>query len=66
MQSELRGIGARLPLAATARHGGASFAVSLPSAVATGNWGCGVFGGNVQLKSLLQLLAASKVGRACA
>ena len=31
--------------------------------VATGNWGCGVFGGNLQLKSLLQWLAASQAGR---
>eukprot|EP01102_Stenamoeba_stenopodia_P015392 TRINITY_DN5237_c0_g1_i1.p1 TRINITY_DN5237_c0_g1~~TRINITY_DN5237_c0_g1_i1.p1 ORF type:complete len:481 (+),score=85.64 TRINITY_DN5237_c0_g1_i1:261-1703(+) len=28
--------------------------------IATGNWGCGVFGGDVQLKSLLQWLAASE------
>lgn len=27
--------------------------------VATGNWGCGVFGGNPQLKSLLQWIACS-------
>eukprot|EP00993_Chasmostoma_nieuportense_P000242 NODE_1224_length_1599_cov_35.127038_g1154_i0.p1 GENE.NODE_1224_length_1599_cov_35.127038_g1154_i0~~NODE_1224_length_1599_cov_35.127038_g1154_i0.p1 ORF type:complete len:202 (+),score=41.89 NODE_1224_length_1599_cov_35.127038_g1154_i0:954-1559(+) len=27
--------------------------------VATGNWGCGVFGGDLQLKSLLQLMAAA-------
>jgi len=26
--------------------------------IATGNWGCGVFGGDVQLKSILQLIAA--------
>lgn len=26
-------------------------------AVATGNWGCGAFNGNKQLKSLLQLMA---------
>ena len=31
--------------------------------VATGNWGCGMFGGNKQLKSLIQWMAASKVGR---
>jgi len=32
-------------------------------AVATGNWGCGAFGGDVYLKSLLQLIAASQSGR---
>ena len=32
-------------------------------AVATGNWGCGAFGGDVYLKSLLQLIAASQAGR---
>jgi poly(ADP-ribose) glycohydrolase len=31
--------------------------------IATGNWGCGVFGGNLQLKALLQLCAASEVHR---
>ncbi|CAK9260081.1 unnamed protein product [Sphagnum jensenii] len=31
--------------------------------IATGNWGCGVFGGNLELKSLLQWLAASQAGR---
>ena len=29
-------------------------------AVATGNWGCGAFGGDVRLKFLIQLLAASE------
>lgn len=28
----------------------------------TGNWGCGAFGGNVQLKSLLQLMCAAEYG----
>ncbi|KIH62944.1 hypothetical protein ANCDUO_06767, partial [Ancylostoma duodenale] len=32
--------------------------------VATGNWGCGAFGGNKELKSLIQMLAAAKAGRA--
>ncbi|CAK5085374.1 unnamed protein product [Meloidogyne enterolobii] len=27
--------------------------------IATGNWGCGVFGGDLHLKSLIQLMAAS-------
>jgi len=31
--------------------------------VATGNWGCGAFGGDPRLKFLLQLLAASEAGR---
>eukprot|EP00929_Paragymnodinium_shiwhaense_P035701 TRINITY_DN19232_c0_g1_i1.p1 TRINITY_DN19232_c0_g1~~TRINITY_DN19232_c0_g1_i1.p1 ORF type:complete len:466 (+),score=84.23 TRINITY_DN19232_c0_g1_i1:101-1498(+) len=30
---------------------------------ATGNWGCGVFGGDPQVKSLIQWLAASAAGR---
>lgn len=29
--------------------------------VATGNWGCGAFGGDLQLKSIIQWLAASQV-----
>uniref|UniRef100_A0A674EPK4 poly(ADP-ribose) glycohydrolase n=1 Tax=Salmo trutta TaxID=8032 RepID=A0A674EPK4_SALTR len=33
------------------------------SAVATGNWGCGVFGGDARFKALLQILAASEAGR---
>ena len=32
-------------------------------AVATGNWGCGAFGGNIELKAMLQLLAAAKAKR---
>ena len=31
--------------------------------VATGNWGCGMFGGNKHLKTLIQWMAASRVGR---
>ncbi|EFJ33511.1 hypothetical protein SELMODRAFT_84118 [Selaginella moellendorffii] len=31
--------------------------------VATGNWGCGVFGGDHEVKSMLQWLAASEAGR---
>ncbi|KAK5965973.1 Poly glycohydrolase, partial [Trichostrongylus colubriformis] len=31
--------------------------------VATGNWGCGVFGGDKELKSLIQMLAAARAGR---
>merc|ERR1711971_373867 len=36
--------------------------VTLP-AVATGNWGCGAFGGDPRLKLLIQLMAASEAGR---
>ena len=32
-------------------------------AFATGNWGCGVFGGDARLKALLQWMAASHAGR---
>ncbi|ETO20135.1 hypothetical protein RFI_17082, partial [Reticulomyxa filosa] len=31
-------------------------------AVHTGNWGCGVFGGNVELHSMLQIVAAHMAG----
>ena len=31
--------------------------------VATGNWGCGAFGGDVQIKFALQWIAASLAGR---
>ena len=31
--------------------------------VATGNWGCGAFGGNKQLKTLIQWMSASRAGR---
>ena len=34
-----------------------------PSVIATGNWGCGVFGGNPELKLLLQWMSASKANR---
>ncbi|KAM4715523.1 poly(ADP-ribose) glycohydrolase [Anableps anableps] len=33
------------------------------AAVATGNWGCGVFGGDARLKALIQMLAAAEAGR---
>ena len=36
---------------------------SNPVPIATGNWGCGAFGGDVQLKFLIQLLAASQNDR---
>ena len=31
--------------------------------VATGNWGCGAFGGNKELKTLVQWMAGSQAGR---
>ncbi|XP_060097036.1 poly(ADP-ribose) glycohydrolase [Heteronotia binoei] len=33
------------------------------SAIATGNWGCGAFGGDSRLKALIQLMAAAEAGR---
>ena len=33
-----------------------------PSAIVTGNWGCGAFNGDAQLKSLIQWIAASEGG----
>ncbi|XP_059585785.1 poly(ADP-ribose) glycohydrolase isoform X3 [Alligator mississippiensis] len=33
------------------------------SAIATGNWGCGAFGGDAKLKALIQILAAAEAGR---
>lgn len=36
----------------------------MPQPFATGNWGCGVFGGDPQLKALLQWMAASANERA--
>jgi poly(ADP-ribose) glycohydrolase len=34
-----------------------------PVQIATGNWGCGVFGGDAELKSVLQWMAASRAGK---
>ena len=31
--------------------------------IATGNWGCGAFNGNLELKFLVQYIAASSAGR---
>lgn len=33
--------------------------------IATGNWGCGAFGGDPQVKSIIQWLAASQVPFKC-
>eukprot|EP01006_Ploeotia_vitrea_P048039 TRINITY_DN67189_c6_g8_i1.p1 TRINITY_DN67189_c6_g8~~TRINITY_DN67189_c6_g8_i1.p1 ORF type:complete len:643 (-),score=16.18 TRINITY_DN67189_c6_g8_i1:90-2018(-) len=35
----------------------------VPRDVSTGNWGCGAFGGDPELKSIMQWLAASQSGR---
>ncbi|KJH49243.1 poly glycohydrolase [Dictyocaulus viviparus] len=34
-----------------------------PSPIATGNWGCGVFGGDKELKILIQMMAAARACR---
>jgi poly(ADP-ribose) glycohydrolase len=42
----------------------AGFALpNAPSEIATGNWGCGVFGGDPELKSIIQWLACSRAGK---
>ena len=43
-------------------HGGEASLVAFTT-VATGNWGCGAFGGFVDLKAVLQWMAASAAGR---
>ena len=48
--------------AVSASAAGPAAAVA-PRAFATGNWGCGVFGGDPSLKALLQWMAASRAGR---
>ncbi|EDV45739.2 poly(ADP-ribose) glycohydrolase [Drosophila erecta] len=37
--------------------------VTPPPGVATGNWGCGAFGGDSYLKALLQLMVCAQLGR---
>lgn len=56
------GFGAPPDVAAVAEDG-ASAAASPTAPVCTGNWGCGAFGGDVQLKAVMQLLAASEARR---
>lgn len=34
-----------------------------PTELATGNWGCGVFGGDAELKSIIQWIACSRAGK---
>ncbi|XP_038061857.1 poly(ADP-ribose) glycohydrolase-like [Patiria miniata] len=43
-------------------YGDGTPAVNLP-AVATGNWGCGAFGGDARLKGLLQMMVAAECQR---
>ncbi|KER22836.1 poly glycohydrolase [Opisthorchis viverrini] len=38
----------------------------LPPVVATGNWGCGAFRGNVDLKALIQMMACVQAGKSLA
>ena len=44
-------------------HGADGENRTLVTPIATGNWGCGAFGGNKPLKTLIQWLAASRAGR---
>ncbi|XP_016993582.2 poly(ADP-ribose) glycohydrolase [Drosophila takahashii] len=37
--------------------------ITPPPGVATGNWGCGAFGGDPYLKALLQLMVCAQLGR---
>ena len=43
-------------------HGGEASSGTFTT-IATGNWGCGAFGGYVDLKAVLQWMAASMAGR---
>ena len=45
-----------------ADHGGEASRAAFMT-IATGNWGCGAFGGFVDLKAVLQWMAASMAGR---
>ena len=51
----------------SSRHASSSASLVPPAGgrrpFATGNWGCGVFGGDARLKALLQWMAASRAGR---
>ncbi|VUZ45016.1 unnamed protein product [Hymenolepis diminuta] len=38
----------------------------LPKVVVSGNWGCGAFGGNKELKCLIQLMACAHAGKSLA
>jgi len=61
---ELTGGYAESDGAALAEGDNAALAAAfLRSPVCTGNWGCGAFGGDVQLKAVMQLLAASQARR---
>ncbi|KAL6586789.1 hypothetical protein OROMI_001777 [Orobanche minor] len=43
------------------RENGCSFALGNNVGIATGNWGCGVFGGDPEIKTIIQWLAASQI-----
>ncbi len=40
----------------------APFKSGMQEEIATGNWGCGAFGGDVYLKFVIQILAAARAG----
>lgn len=46
-----------------AGRGGSGTSGAGHEAFATGNWGCGAFGGDLALKAMLQWMAASRAGR---
>ncbi|NWI99158.1 PARG glycohydrolase, partial [Crypturellus undulatus] len=52
-----------LQLAAFCGFGRPGVPAAQLAAVATGNWGCGAFGGDSRLKALIQILAAAEAGR---
>lgn len=58
-----RSLGADSPRAPPDPDDGGSSTLERRRAFATGNWGCGVFGGDARLKALLQWIAASRAGR---
>lgn len=45
---------------------GFTFPAKSEKTIATGNWGCGAFGGSARLKSLLQLMACALSGTSMA
>ena len=47
----------------TKAYCGFSFDEGETKKIVTGNWGCGAFGGNVQLKMLVQWIACTIAGK---
>ena len=41
----------------------AGFDMHEASTICSGNWGCGYFGGDIQLKALIQMLCAARAGK---